>query len=108
MSVRTISFTIAALACVSFAPALAQQPSEPSVMEVPVPTITAQVQPLPAEIASATDVSTPRRATTRNARCRWESPNRQGLEFLLIPLDVLREGLSTLRRGTVRSCPNNS
>lgn len=53
------------------------------------------MQPPPA--AETPSVEAPHAAPARCAA--WRRPERAGLEFVLVPLDWFREGLSALRRG---------
>ncbi len=110
MIVRTTMGALVALAIAAAAlPAAAQQEPAGPAIEAPMPTMTAQVAPAPT--AAVPTAAAPEQAESDNEarptnmpRCRWESPNRRGVEFILVPLDIFREGLSSLRRGTVRRC----
>jgi hypothetical protein len=112
MIVRT---TLAALAALGLAGAIqsasAQQATPPPVIAPASPTMTAQATQTTTEpTATAPDASVPDASvqeaslTNHTGQCRWRRNERKGLEFVLIPLDLVREGLSALRRGTVASC----
>jgi hypothetical protein len=56
--------------------------------------------PAPEATASADQSS----SSTGRVQCRWRRSERSGIGFLLVPVDLVREGLSAVRRGTTRAC----
>lgn len=107
MIVRSTFVALAALVLVGATQsAFAQDASVP--VEAPEATLTAQVTPDAPEVVPATVVPTsaaPVPVDRSAERCRWQRTERNGLEsVVLVPLDLMREALSALRRGTTASC----
>jgi hypothetical protein len=57
--------------------------------------------PAPEATTASADQSS---SSTGRVQCRWRRSERSGIGFLLVPVDLVREGLSAVRRGTTRAC----
>jgi hypothetical protein len=112
MNVRTTFVALAALGLFGAAQSAFAQDAAPAAEEAQA-TLTAQVTPATVipEVTPAATVPVAAQPVVSQAvaeqqapRCRWQRAQRQGIEFVLVPLDLAREALSALRRGTTASC----